>query len=131
MWKAPNRPNKQISQTFNDGLISVYAAVDAAEKGEKPKIELIPKITLRYCERRLGIERYYKGRQNQIDISRVVRTQRREEVNNQDIAIISGVQYRIDMVQHVFDVYPECMDITLAKIEQKYKIREMTSFDMV
>lgn len=123
MWKAPNRPNNVISQTFNDGIVTVYAVSDTAQPGYKPKQELVQKVALRFSERRLGIERYYKGRQNQIDISRVVRTPRFIQVSNQDVAIIQGVQYRIDLVQHTFDVYPPSMDLTLVKIQQEYEIK--------
>lgn len=123
MWKAPNRPNKQISQTFNDGIVTVYAVRDKADPGHRPDRELVKKTTLRFAERRLGVQRYYSGKQNQIEISRIVRVQKRQEISNQDIAIIEGVQYRVDMVQHAFDVYPACMDLTLTTIEQKYKIK--------
>lgn len=123
MWKAPNRPNKAISQTFNDGIVTVYAVSDTAQPGYKPKQELVQKVALRFSERRLGIERYYNGRQNQIDISRVVRTPKYIQVSNQDVAIIQGVQYRIDLVQHTFDVYPPSMDLTLVRIQQEYKIK--------
>ena len=33
-----------------------------------------------------------------------------------------GEQYRIDLVQTVTDVYPPSMDLTLARIEQKYEV---------
>lgn len=123
MWKAPNRPDKQISQTFNDGIVTVYAVRDKAEPGHRPDRELVKKTTLRFAERRLGVQRYYSGKQNQIEISQIIRVQKRKEISNQDIAIIEGVQYRIDMVQHAFNVYPACMDLTLTTIEQKYKIK--------
>lgn len=124
MWKAPNRPNNRISQTFNDGVLTVYAVSDASQPGYKPKETLAKKVMLHFEERRLGIERYYNGMQNQIEISRVVRVPKYEKVNSQDVAIIDGVQYRIDLVQHVFGIYPPCMDLTLAKIQQEYRLEE-------
>ena len=45
-------------------------------------------------------------------------------VSNQDVAIMEdGQRYRIDSVQHVPDVYPPCMDLTLAKVEQEYEVK--------
>lgn len=122
MQKAPNRPNNLISQTFNDGVVTVYAVQDTAAAGYKPTETLRKKGVLRFAERRLGIERYYSGRQNQIEISRVIRVQKNEEVNSQDVAIIKGMQYRIHLVQHVFDIYPPCMDLSLSLIQQQYDI---------
>lgn len=127
MWKAPNRPNKSISQTFNDGVVDIYSVTDTAKPGYKPKETPVKAASLRFEERRLGIERFYQGQQNQVEISRVIRTPRREEINTQQIAVIKGVQYKINMVQHVPDAYPPCMDITLAAIQQKYKLEEEES----
>lgn len=65
----------------------------------------------------------YSGRQNQVDIERVIRTQRVGNVNNQNVAITEdGRQYRVDLVQSVMDVWPESVDITLAKIEQEFEV---------
>lgn len=123
MWNAPNRPNNQVTQSFNDGILTVYAVEDKAKAGYKPVIELSKKIVLRYEEQRLGIQRYYSGKQNQIQIERVLRTPRVKQVNNQDIGVTEdGKQYRIDFVQVVQNIYPSCMDITLSKIEQEYEV---------
>lgn len=124
MWKAPNRPNKVISQTFNDGTVAIYSIKDTAQPGYKPKEMAIKETVLRFEERRLGIERFYQGQQNQVEISRVIRAPRHEKVNTQQIAVIKGVQYRINLIQHAPDVYPPCMDLTLAAIQQEYKLEE-------
>ena len=124
MWKAPHRPaDNQITQVFNDGLVTVYAVTDIAEPGYQPKPGLKKKLTLRYEEQRLGIQRLYSGRQNQVEIERVIRTPRAGDVNNQDVAVTeAGKQYRIDTVQSVQNVFPSSMDITLAKIEQRFEV---------
>lgn len=76
-------------------------------------------MTLRYEERSLGIQRYYAAAQNQIEVERVVRVPRYPGVTNQDVARTEdGTYYRIDLVQAVVDVYPPCMDLTLAKYTQ-------------
>lgn len=59
-WKAPYRPNNQVTQSYNDGVVTVYAVTDSARPGYQPKAALVqpPKAVLRYEEQRLGIQRY-------------------------------------------------------------------------
>lgn len=126
-WRAPTRPRDDngISQNYCSGVVTVYTVEDTAEPGYRPKEKLTKKITLRYEEQRLGIQRYYSGSQNQVEIERVIRTPSAGRVNNQDVAVTEdGKQYRIEMVQNVLSVYPSSIDITLAKIEQEYDIPE-------
>lgn len=123
-WKTPNRPTHEITQSFNDGIVEIYSVQDGAAPGYRPVPMLVRKGTLRYQERYLGINRLYSGRQNQVDIQRILRVQKVPGVSNQDVAITEdGQQYRIDSVQNVLDVYPPCMDLTLAKVEQEYEVK--------
>lgn len=123
MWKAPNRPRDEISQTYNDGVVIICDVIDVAEPGYAPKEELMPKYKLGYAERQMGVQRYYAAQQNQIQIERVIRVQRGIAVDNQNVAITEdGHQYRIDLVQAVLDVYPPSLDITLARIDHDYEV---------
>ena len=73
-------------------------------------------------EQRLGLQRYYQSKQNLIDVERVVRTPRTGTVSSQDMAITEdGKRYRVELVQTVEGVYPPSVDITLAKIEQRFE----------
>ena len=123
-WKAPYRPTEnQISQVFDDGIVTIYGLTDAGAPGYRPVPRPSLKVTLRYEEQRLGIQRYYQGRQNQVEIQRVIRTPRAGHVSSQDLAVTEdGQQYRVDLVQNVDSVWPACQDLTLAKIEQKYDL---------
>lgn len=124
-WKAPYRPRTDngVTQNFGDGVVNIYTVTNSAQPGYQPVPALTLKCVLRYEEQRLGIQRYYTGQQNQIQIERVIRTPRYGDVTNQDIAVTeSGKQYGIDLVQAVTDVYPASQDITLTKIEQKYEV---------
>lgn len=124
-WKAPFRPRTDngVTQNFGDGVVKIYTVTNSAQPGYQPVPALTLKCVLRYEEQRLGIQRYYTGQQNQIQIERVIRTLRYGDVTNQDIAVTeSGKQYGIDLVQTVTDVYPASQDITLAKIEQQYEV---------
>ena len=119
MWKAPNRPNHEITQPYNDGMVTIFAAKDVAKPGYAPQVELTKKVTLPYAEQRLGIQRYYQGMQNQIEIERVIRVPKSVQVNSQDVAQTEdGRKYRIDLVQNVLDVYPPSLDLTLVKVSQ-------------
>lgn len=115
MWKMPNRPNKQISQTFTDGIASICKVEDVAEVGKAPKPHITEvKYKLRYEEKRVGVTRFYSARQAQIVIDKVIRVLRVPDINTNDIVVLStGQKYRIDQVQKVEDVYPDCMDISL------------------
>lgn len=118
-WKAPNRPTHEISQAYNDGVVTIYAVSDEALPGYRPVPKEDPIATLRYAERKLGIQRYFQGQQNQIQIERVIRVPKSVKISNQDIAVTEdGEKYRIDLVQAVEDVFPESFDLTLSKYTQ-------------
>ena len=90
-----------------------------AQPGYLPQVQLTEKVTLRYEERSLGLQRYFNAQQNQVQAERVIRCPRYAGVTNQDVAgTEDGTRYRIDLVQAVMDVYPPCMDLTLARYEQ-------------
>ena len=119
MRKAPNRPRNEITQSYNDGVVTIYSVADVAQPGYQPQIELTEKIKLRYEERSMGLQRYYQAMQNQVQIERVLRVQRTNKITSQDVAITEdNTKYKIYMVQAVSDVYPPSVDITLSKFEQ-------------
>lgn len=125
-WKAPYRPRGEISQSYNDGVVTVYAVTDSGPPGGLPVEKPVKKVVLRYEERRLGLQRYYAGKQNQVEVERVLRTQRRRDVSSQDLAVTEdGVQYRIDLVQSAADVFPPSMDLTLTRIDQNYDVSNL------
>lgn len=124
MWRAPNRPNHEITESYNDGIVNIYTVQDGAAPGYRPMPVLVLVKRMRYQERYLGINRLYSGRQNQVDIQRIVRVQKVPGVSNQNVAITEdGQQYRIDSVQDVIGAYPPSLDLTLATVEQEYEVR--------
>lgn len=117
----PYRPKTDngVTQPFTSGIVTIYGEQNVAEPGYLPQVQLTEKVTLRYEERSLGLQRYFNAQQNQIQIERVIRCPRRPGITNQDVAETEdGARYRINMVQGVMDVYPPCMDLTLARYEQ-------------
>ena len=122
MWKAPDRKKGEVSQSFNDGIVQICRTTDGGAAGYRPKQVLKEKFVLRFAEQRLGINRLYQSRQNQVEIARVIRVQKAGEISTQDVAVIGGTQYRIDTVQAVLDVYPPCLDLALVWITQEYEV---------
>lgn len=123
MRKAPTRPNDDITQQYNSGVLTVCALTDTAKPGLRPTPRLTPKVMLRYEECRLGITRLYQARQTQVEIERVVRVQRRPDISPQDVAITEdGRQYRIDTVQAVMGTWPPSLDLSLVRITQVYEV---------
>lgn len=118
MRKLPYRATNEITQEFNDGIVTICRVENSAPVGLLPVESLAETFTVRYEEQRLGINRYYMARQNQIEIQRVIRVPK-VDINTQDVAITEdGKKYRIDTVQAVKDVYPACYDLTLVAYKQ-------------
>lgn len=118
--KLPFRPGNEVTQTFNDGLVTVYRLTDEAKPGYMPKLKPVKVALLRYEERRLGLTRYYSAKQNNVQVERVVRVPKGAPIAAQDIAVTEdGQEYAIDLVQTVDGVWPDSLDLTLAKISQK------------
>lgn len=125
MWQAPYRPREsEISQSYNDGLVDIYSQHDTAAPGYLPKVQLQKVGTLAFEEQRVGIQRYYSGKQNQIQIEKVLRVPRGFLVTNQMVARIRGqkLQYYIEQVQKVPDIYPPSLDLSLKKVAQVLKV---------
>ncbi len=126
MRQTPFRPDdRRITQSYRDGVVRIYTVTDAARPGYQPKPALTLTEALFYQERRVGLQRYYSSKQAQVQVERVIRTQLRPGVSPRCVAITEdGVQYGIDLVQQVTDVYPASMDLTLTRIEQKYEVAD-------
>lgn len=119
-WKAPGRPEHKITQSYNDGMLTVYAVSDEAAPGRQPVRRLAELVKLPYETRRVGIQRYYAAAQNQTKVQRVLRVPHSgKPVTNRCLADTEdGSRYRIDLVQFVPDVYPPSDDLTLVVYEQ-------------
>lgn len=120
-WKAPYRARGEVSQTFNDGVLSVYDVSDAAVPGRKPVKRRTLKVTLAFAERRVGIGRFYQSSQAQARIERVLRVSKSDaEIRAQDLVTVTGsdLVYRVEQVQSVPDVYPACLDLSLSCVDQ-------------
>lgn len=125
MRQKPFRPSNEITQQFNSGIVKIYRVKDAAEPGYRPIPSLTRVATLRYEEQRAGLTRYYAAQQSNVTVERVLRMPKGPGFSPQDVAVTEdGRQYVIDMVQIVQGVWPACLDVTLARTDQVYRLPE-------
>ncbi len=119
--KSPFRPSADVAQTYGDGVVKIYAVSDGAAAGRLPAPVLTQKARLDYEELKLGVQRYYQAKQNQIHVERVIRVPRSPiEITNQDEAITEdGRRYRIDLIQPAKGVWPSSLDLTLTAYTQR------------
>lgn len=109
-------------QTFNDGIVSIYAVSNQAEPGKMPKEKLSIKKRLRYKERTVGLIRMWTAKQDNVKISHLLRVLLQRDISTQDIAVLQDEkQYRIKSIQYPEDVIPPVMDLTLEEVIQKYE----------
>lgn len=118
--KTPDRPGNEISQSYNDGLVTIYRLTDGGKPGYLPQPLPSKIVTLHYAEMRLGLTRYYAAKQNNVQVERVLRVPRGANIAAQDIAVTEdGQEYDIDLIQSVDGIWPPSLDLTLAKTSQK------------
>jgi hypothetical protein len=115
---------QKLTQTFNDGILTVYNVGNIASAGNKPKSSLTSKISnLRYEERVVGMSRYYIAAQAQIKVNHMLRVPRINSVSTQDVVIpADGKQYKIVQIQYIQDVEPPSMDLSLERVTADYDI---------
>lgn len=132
--QLPFRPGNEISQCFNSGLASIYAVTDTAQPGYRPVETPTLTVKVPFENIKLGIQRYYEAKQNQVEVERVIRVPNpgpQYLISNQDIVQLTELakqegespkQYRIELVQIAEGIYPPSLDLTLSRIEQEYSL---------
>lgn len=132
--QLPFRPGNEISQCFNSGLASIYAVTDTAQPGYRPVETPTLTVKVTFENIKLGIQRYYEAKQNQVEVERVIRVPNpgpQYLISNQDIVQLTELakqegespkQYRIELVQMAEGIYPPSLDLTLSRIEQEYSL---------
>lgn len=121
--RKPFRPDTEISQTYNDGVVEIYETSDVAEPGYQPVITATLKLSLHYQERVLGITRMYLSRQDHAEIKKVIRVPRRAVVSQDLAKTHDGQWFRIDSVQAVEGVWPASLDLSLTAVTQKVEVQ--------
>lgn len=121
MRKTPFRPrsDKQISQTYNDGIVKLYCVQDTAETGRMPVRHETLVVQLNYENRSVGSSQFYQAAQAQIKIEKVIRVQRRSGIDTKMTAELEdGTKYDVARVQLITDCRPASLDLTLTEYSQ-------------
>lgn len=103
------------------GIISICQLEDTAAPGSMPDLRLKQYAQMYYEERTIGITRAYlaKGINQSIDLLRRVWFTIAVKIG--DYAVINGVQYRIDNIQHLLDDKGlRVTDLTLSRLQSNY-----------
>ena len=115
------------TQSYNDGVVSIYTVSDVSQPGGMPVEALTLKEALRYEERTVGLTRFYAALQNNVNIKYVLRCPRIRSISTQDVAVpVDGKQYKIVQIQYPQDVEPPSMDLTLEELSPVYDIWQPT-----
>lgn len=124
--RIPNRNGDEISVRFNDGWAEVFRVEDEAPPGYQPQPVLKQEMRLPFQNRTVGVNRYYNAKQNQIEIELVIRVPKPDKtITNKNVVKVADKTFRIDFVQEIKDVFPESLDLTLVKYEQKGRRHEV------
>lgn len=105
-----------------DGTLVVYELGDIGEPGGIPKQGLIEKWRLRYDERVVGMNRYWRAQQVSATITRLVRCHRLDAVTTLHVVVMDGEQYNIRQIQIIPDLSPQVMDLSLERRVDKYPV---------
>ena len=112
------------TQTFNSGVVKLYHTAYVSEPGGMPQEGLSPGfLALRYQEKTVGMERYYKAMREGQQIILKIRCPRADSVSVHDVAVLpGGVQYRVRQVQLPEDVSPPVMDLALERMDSLLEV---------
>lgn len=110
--------------TFDDGILTIYAAKNEAYTGLMPKIVLYEKERFYFSFDTLGISRYYTALQARQQIEAVVNVPGWPDICATDIcALEDGRQYRIVMRQPTMDDQGlRITKLSLERLGDKYEI---------
>jgi len=112
------------TQQFNDGITNIYGMKNIAAVGDLPVYETILKVgSLRYQELKVFDSKFWAAKQDQTKIERLLRVPRIDFVRRSDVVVpIDTEQYEIVQIQYTTDVEPQCMDLSLERLEVSYDI---------
>lgn len=109
---------------FLDGIVTIFRVDDIAELGDRPKRGIHQVVSLRFADRTIGYKRHYTAMQAMEQIDRLVRVPEHPKITTKQIAIINGVQYRINALDVNIYTTPRVMDLTLEKLEDCFDVEQ-------
>lgn len=120
---------QSITQTFNDGTLSIYRIDNTAAPGKMPNETLtIKQQGIRYENRTVGMTRFWQAAQADVRMDKFIRCPKLIDVHALDIVQTeNGEQFKIEQIQYPRDVYPPCMDLSLSAIKVRYELNPVES----
>lgn len=108
------------TETFNDGVCTVYKVTNTAQPGLRPHMSptLYRKLNFEY--KTIGVKRNYEALQAQVKLDELIQILLDRRISAQDIVVINEVQYQIKQVQHKKDTVPFTTLLSLVKLEEDY-----------
>ena len=111
--------NRKKLQTFNDGILSIFEL-----KGNEER--LFPAFkNIRFENRTVGAERFFKAKEAQHKVSKVVRIPQVRTLCDKDIIVIGDEQYRILQAQTINDTLPKCWQLTLERVKKRQEFENV------
>ncbi len=107
-----SQKNRDISETFNDGICSIHFIDDDGNAGT-----VIEK--LRFQERVVGTKRYHEAMTVKMQIDRLIRIPFRPWLTTEYLAVIGGTVYELEQVQTIPDSRPKTNDLSLHLARQR------------
>ena len=111
--------------TFDDGILTVYEATNAAEAGKKPVMKLTEKRKTFFRYQTVGANRFYTAMAAHVQLEHVVTVPDWQDIEPVDIIVIDGKQYRIAQVQRTWDERNlKILRLSLERITEAYEYAE-------
>lgn len=108
-------------QTYNDGICQIYRTGNISVPGRMPEKVIELKYKRVPFERRtIGVKRHYLAKQEDVQLSEVIRIPENRGISTQDICTIGDIQYEIEQIQRIRDTEPPSMDVALKRLEVNY-----------
>lgn len=111
---------RQAREKFSDDFMQ---SLKDSEKGNMPVDGLKPKVPrVPFEKRRVGIERFYDAKQENVEIVQLIRIPENFDVLTQDVCLIGNLQYGIYQIPLVNNSLSRPKDLTLKRLEEKHEL---------
>ena len=106
---------------FDDGILKIYSLENTAEKGDKPKEQLVYKSSFYFGYDELGITRYYTALTNNQRIECVVNIELDPNVRVLDVVEFEdGSLFRIQLLQRKKEDGLIYLKLSLERLNDEY-----------
>lgn len=94
---------------FNDGIINFY------ETDENNEIISNTQLRCRFHAKKIGINRYYAARSNDIELSKLIAIHRDDRITTAFAAVIDKTRYKIEQISTNTSTNPPTTELSLSQ----------------